>query len=219
MKPMIKHHPDARIMSEYAAGSLPLAQSVCVSIHLSYCQHCQRNYQRLQQLGAAMFEKLSPVQVDDSLLESVMGRLDEEPPLSYARPKAEDSYPSLVERLMGGNYDELDWNRVTSSLRISRLRTGDPANELSLYHIKAGGSIPKHTHRGPEMTLVMEGAFSDEEGVYHTGDFIYRDQEHEHTPTATRGGDCICIGVVDAPVQFTSWKHRPLNPFLSVNPQ
>ena len=122
-----------------------------------------------------------------------------------------------MQRLMHGRYEELDWDRVNKDLRISRLRTGDRDNELSLYHIKAGGSIPQHTHKGTELTLVLDGSFSDEEGVYHEGDFLMRDAEHIHTPTAARTGDCICVGVLDAPIRFTQWNYRPLNPFLKLH--
>lgn len=214
---MINNHPDTRILNEFAAGSLPLAQSTCVSLHLNYCEKCQRNSEQLQQLGASLFEQLAPTPVDDSLLDAVMSRLDEEPPLSYGGDDAgSEVYPSLLQRLMSGNYDELEWKRVTSGLQISRLRTGDSENEFALYHINAGASIPRHTHRGTELTLVLEGSFSDEAGVYQQGDFLIRDAEHVHTPTAAQTSDCICIGVLDAPIRFTGWKHRVLNPFLSV---
>mgnify|MGYP001823750192 FL=1 len=146
---MITHHPDARLLIEFSSGSLPLAQSVCVSLHLNYCELCQRNHQRLQQLGSALFEDLAPQQVDDSLLRTVMSRLDEEQPaLSYSddSPQEGNSYPALVQRLMAGDYEDLDWQRINSALRISRLATGDTHNEFALYHIKAGGSIPKQTH-------------------------------------------------------------------------
>ena len=213
---MITHHPDTRLLNEFASGTLPLAQSLCVSLHLKYCEQCQRNHQRLQQLGSAMFEQLSPQAVDDSLLQGVLARLDEEPPLSYAGDVADDGQPALLQRLMHGSYTDLDWNRVTNDLRISRLRTGDSDHEFALYHIKAGGSIPQHTHRGTELTLVLEGSFSDEEGIYLEGDFLMRDGEHRHTPTASQSADCICVGVLDAPIRFTRWNYRPLNPFLRV---
>jgi len=125
----------------------------------------------------------------------------------------------LMQRLISGEYDDLDWDRINSRLRISRLRTGDPVNEFALYHIKAGGTIPKHTHRGTELTLVLEGSFSDEEGVYQEGDFLMRDAGHVHTPTAARIGDCVCVGVLDAPIRFTQWNYRPLNPFLKLQPR
>lgn len=214
MKSMIKFHPDAKILNEFAAGSLPLAQSACVSVHLHFCEHCQRHSRRLQQLGGVMFDELAPQAVDDSLLNSVMARLEEEPPLAYTRGPGKAEKPALVERLMQGDYEDLEWQRMNAALQIARLRTGDPDNEFALYHIKAGGSIPKHTHRGTEFTLVLEGSFSDEDGVYHTGDFLERDASIAHSPTASQSGDCICIGVLDAPIKFTPWNYRVLNPFL-----
>lgn len=215
---MIKHHPDSRILNEFSAGALPLAQSVCVSAHLNFCEHCKRQHQRLQELGAAMFDELSPAQVDDSLLASVLDRLDEPAPLQFEQAAAaEDESPALIQRLVKGEFEDLEWQRLSSSLQISHLRTGDPYHETSLYHIKAGGRVPKHTHRGTELTLVLEGSFSDEEGVYQRGDFLLRDAEHVHTPTATQTTDCICIGVLDAPIRFTAWNYRVLNPFLKLH--
>lgn len=214
MNAAVSHHPDARLLTEYAAGSLPLAQSACISLHLNYCEHCRRQVQRLQQVGGSMFEKLAPQAVDSSIFDSVMARLDEDAPLSYETAANEDESPALVQRLMQGDYEDLEWNRINSELQISRLRTGDPQNEFALYHIKAGGQIPTHKHKGTELTLVLEGSFSDEEGLYQQGDFIMRDGAHEHTPTAAKTADCICVGVLDAPIRFTPWNYRILNPFL-----
>jgi putative transcriptional regulator len=217
---MIKHHPDSRIMNEYVAGTLPWAQSACVSIHLNYCDHCKRQVDSLQQMGGDMLEHLEPAKIDQDLMAAVFARLDEEPPLSFERkPAGEDEWPVLVQRLMAGDYSELDWKRVTRSLRVSHLKTGDPEHEFAFYHIAAGGRIPEHTHRGSELTLVLEGSFSDEEDVYQRGDFIYRDAEHVHTPMAARSEDCICIGVLDAPISFTGWRHKMLNPFLQMQAQ
>lgn len=216
---MINSHPDSRMLNEFSAGSLPLAHSTCVSLHLTYCSHCQRESRKLQQMGGALFERLSPCEVDSSLLDSVMARLDEPAPLSYEVPvsaNGADQTPALMQRLMKGEYQDLEWDRVSSGLQISRLRTGDTDNEFALYHIKAGQTIPRHTHKGTELTLVLEGSFSDEEGVYQRGDFLMRDAAHEHTPTAAKSEDCICIGVLDAPIKFTGWNYRVLNPFLSL---
>jgi putative transcriptional regulator len=214
---MITHHPDTQLLNEFSAGTLNLAQSACVSLHLNYCQECRRQTQRLQQLGAEMFDRLPRQEIDASMLDAVMSRLDEEPPLSYA-PQApgSDTAPALMQRLMQGEYEDLEWKRMSSDLQISRLRTGDPLHEFALYHIKAGGRIPKHTHRGSELTLVLEGSFSDEAGVYHQGDFLMRDGEDIHTPTAAQTADCICVGVLDAPIQFTKWNYRVINPFLKL---
>jgi putative transcriptional regulator len=158
------------------------------------------------------------VPVGDALLNTVLARLDEEPPLSYRRAQdpAVGRLPALLQRLMKGDFSELSWNKITSSLRISYLKTGDPGYEFALYHIKAGGKIPEHTHRGSEMTLILQGGFSDAAGSYHEGDFLFREASDTHAPTALQSEDCICLAVLDAPLRFTGWKYRWMNPFLQL---
>jgi putative transcriptional regulator len=214
---MINHHPDTRLLTEFAAGTLPLAQSACVSAHLNYCESCLHNAMQLQDVGAAMFEQQAASPVDDRLLEALSTRLDEEPPLHYPHAISTDASaeaPPVLQRLMSGDYRDLGWQRITSSVQISRLRTGDPNYEFALYRIAAGGQIPEHGHRGSELTLVLSGSFHDSEGSYEPGDFLLREAGQTHSPTVTGSEDCICLTVLDAPIRFTGWKHRWLNPFL-----
>ena len=214
---MPKFHPNLDLMTEYSAGTLPLAQSACVSVHIGYCEQCQRLARQLTDIGATLFEQLEPMPVSETQLNAVLARLDDEPPLSYIKqPKVESNTPAMLQRLMSGDFSELTWKKIGSALRISYLKTGDPSHEFALYHIKAGGRIPEHTHRGSEMTLVLEGGFSDAEGSYHQGDFIFRQPSDVHAPTALQSEDCICLAVLDAPLTFTNWKFRWLNPFLKL---
>ena len=60
---MAKFHPSVDLLTEYVAGILPLAQSACISAHLNYCPQCQQQSARLQDLGAVLFESLTPVPV------------------------------------------------------------------------------------------------------------------------------------------------------------
>ncbi|MEM1142494.1 MAG: ChrR family anti-sigma-E factor [Pseudomonadota bacterium] len=227
---MPKYRPDLDILIEYAAGTLPLAQAACVTAHLNYCEESAKTVQQLQAVGTALFESLDPEPVGDALLNRVLGRLDEEPPLSYdsyqdaAQKRGEktdsegviemDATPSLLRRLMDGDFTDLPWKRITDTLRTTRIKTGDPNYEFSLLHIKAGGEIPHHDHHGSEMTLVLQGGFTDGEGEYHAGDFIYKTTEDVHAPRAFDDEDCICLAVLDAPLKFTGWKYRWMNPFL-----
>ena len=215
---MSKFHPELDLLTEYAAGNLPLAQAACVSAHMNYCEQCQRSASQLQDLGAVMFESQQGVPVSDVQLEAVLARLDDAPPLGYAKPEtgAVGRTPAILQRLMSGDFSDLIWKKITRSLSISYLKTGDPNYEFALYHIKAGGKIPEHTHRGTEMTLVLEGGFSDADGRYDRGDFIFRQATDVHAPTALQTEDCICLSVVDAPLKFTNWKYRWMNPFLQL---
>ena len=133
---MVRHHPSTDFLTEYAAGVLPVAQSACVAAHLSYCQRCRHLTERLEDVGGSQFEQLDPVPVGDSVLEKVLSRLEDPVPLRYARNEASDTQlPGLLDRLINGDYADLVWKRVTQSLSISYLKTGDPQHELSLIHI------------------------------------------------------------------------------------
>jgi putative transcriptional regulator len=215
---MANHHPSIDFLTEYAAGSLPVAQAACVSAHLSYCGSCRQTAEQLQDVGAAMMTSLDPVAVSERVLDSVLARLDEPAPLAFHKPKGEGAtIPGLLARLINGDYSQLVWKRVTKSLSVSYLRTGDADYEFALYRIAAGGKIPEHDHAGSEMTLVLKGGFADEAGEYHPGDFVYRESHDTHSPTAIDGEECICLAVLDAPLKFTGWQYRWMNPFLQLN--
>lgn len=215
---MATFHPELDLLTEYTAGNLPLAQAACVSAHMNYCGQCQRTASQLQDLGAVMFDALQGEPVGDAQLNAVLARLDDVPPLSYAKPEtgAVGRTPAILQRLMSGDFSDLTWKKITKTLSISYLKTGDPNYEFALYHIKAGGKIPEHTHRGSEMTLVLEGGFSDADGSYDQGDFLFRQATDVHAPTALQSEDCICLAVLDAPLKFTSWKYRWMNPFVQL---
>lgn len=212
---MAKHHPGVELLLEHAAGNLSLAQSACIAAHMNYCKSCRRTNAQLQEVGSALFGGLDPTPVGDALLDNVLARLDEAPPLSYTSSAAGRT-PAILQRLMAGDFSDLSWKKITDALQISYLKTGDPNFEFALYHIKAGGRIPEHDHRGSEMTLVLQGGFSDANGSYHEGDFIFRSEDEPHAPTALQSEDCICLAVLDAPLRFTSWKYRWMNPFLQL---
>lgn len=213
---MVNHHPSTDFLMEHAAGTLPVAQAACVSAHLNYCEKCRRSHAQMQDIGGTLLETLEPVSVSEALLDRVLGRLDDPAPLSFAHRAPESAMPSLLQRVINGDFSQLVWKRVTRSLSISYLSTGGSEHEFALYRISAGGRIPEHEHGGSEMTLVLEGGFSDGQGSYHPGDFVFRQGEDNHAPVAFESEDCICLAVLDAPLRFTGWKYRWMNPFLQL---
>jgi putative transcriptional regulator len=213
---MVKHHPDTNTLLEFAASSLPAAQSVVVSTHLQFCSKCRQRLAHLESLGATMFENAEPVDINPSVFDNVLARLDEVEEDRAANDASASTLSWTVKQIRKGSLDQLQWKKVTRSLRIADLGEIDGAAEFSLYHIAEGGRIPQHNHSGTEMTLVLQGGFSDEGGSYHAGDFITREAGDIHAPTALSGGDCICLAVLESPLRFTSWHHRWLSPLLQL---
>jgi putative transcriptional regulator len=95
------------------------------------------------------------------------------------------------------------------------LRTSGPATARLLY-IQAGTRVPDHGHRGSEMTLVLQGAFSDADGRYARGDVEVADEAVEHTPVAEAGEDCICLAAAVGPLKFRGLLPRLAQPFLRI---
>ncbi len=212
---MIKHHPDVNLLVDYVSGNLSPAKAACIAAHNSYCGICRKTTFQLETLGAELFKDLDSSSVRDSTFESVLARL-ENLPTSQSEPQGskQESFPIVLKKLMSKEFKDLEWRKVTSALSVSQLHTGDLEHECALYQIAAGGKIPEHDHKGSEMTVVISGGFSDRQGVYHKGDFIFREKDQIHAPTALESEDCICFAVSDAPLRFTDWRYRWINPFL-----
>lgn len=219
MNRMIKHHPDDNLLTEFSAGTLPFGQSIAVSAHLHYCNRCRARVSSLNTLGADLLQHSEPESVSDSLLASVMDQLDNEPQAKpVVKAPVRNQKPKVLEKILASSGQE-KWEFLTPSLDMARLKTGQNEFEVSLHRIKAGGSVAEHDHKGTEITLVLEGSFSDEAGIYNEGDFLLREAGQVHRPLASRDAPCICLSVVAAPVRMTGTFTRLLNPFLSFRPQ
>ena len=80
-------------------------------------------------------------------------------------------------------------------------------------YMEKGGRVPEHTHKGSEITLVLDGEFTDGLSHYDTGDFIIMNDSHVHTPQSDADEGCLVFSIVDQPLHFTSGLARLLNPF------
>ncbi|MEO9275232.1 ChrR family anti-sigma-E factor [Marinomonas sp. 5E14-1] len=227
---MTLYHPSIEMLTDYAAGSLPLAHSLCVSAHLEHCRECQQQVRKLEMVGSHLFDQaVTDHHHLNSLKESLLNKLttqaenkqDEEvlqatAELETTEEKFWDNYkiPNSLRQFISNSYEELNWVRLSPSFRIATLHNEKGGAQIALTRVKAGSHMPHHAHTGEEITLVLEGAFSDESGVYRKGDFISRDASHKHKPIVTKDAECICLTVLDAPIEFTGWLARLLNPII-----
>ena len=240
---MIRMHPDSDLLVEYAAGSLSFAPCISVTTHLQYCATCCHSVESLKEIGGNMLDAGESMPVSDDLLDKILSCIeataDEDlsakgsdinhangsntnhakgstaaPKRAVEDPIARD-LPDYVRDLLPTR--ELNWRKLSSSLKVAPLSVGEDKYELALHRINAGGKAPSHDHTGQEITVVLKGSFSDEDGVYQPGDFIVRHPGDKHRPFAARNEECICLSVLEAPIRLTGIK-RIFNPFLSFSP-
>jgi putative transcriptional regulator len=220
---MINKHPAQELLVEYTTGSLSVAPTISITTHLQFCDQCRHMTESLAAIGGELLEETKAIPVSTDLLERVLSCLDEPgstaESVSIRRAPVVDEtiamLPQFVKQFLPeGN---LDWRFLSPSLKKSVISVGEDIHELALHLIKAGGKAPEHGHNGSEITVVLKGSFSDEDGVYHPGDFIVREPGEVHRPTAARNEECICLSVLAAPIKLTGIK-RVFNPLLGFSP-
>lgn len=215
---MINYHPDARFLTDYAAGSLPLSQALCVASHLHYCVACRSKNRELEELGAELFMQQQAAPVTVAEFARVLARIGAGDTAAPATPVASGTVvpllPRAVSKLAKGNLDQLPWRSIGRNFRYTPLAVGDATRETSLLVIKAGGSVPRHRHAGDEITVILKGSFSDNEGKYCVGDFVVRTKGETHQPVASQDQDCLCLATEDAPIVMSNWLLRLAMVFL-----
>ena len=224
---MLNYHPNIDMLVEYASGALSLPHALCVSTHLDQCEHCRAHVRKLSHLGGIMFEA-PPEEPSrkglDNLKASLFERLgqvadeanqiDIDTNLERTPNYGRFQVPRSLRQYITEDYDSLQWMRLSPSFKLATLCQENEGAQVALTRIKAGASMPLHTHTGDELTLVLEGAFSDEDGVYRKGDFLSRSCNDKHRPMVTEDAECICLTVLDGPIEFTGWFSRMLNPIM-----
>ncbi|MGV8839361.1 MAG: ChrR family anti-sigma-E factor [Bauldia sp.] len=213
-----KHLSDA-LLIDYAAGALSEGWSLAVATHLALCPECRNRVLAAEAIGGALIEAIEPQPVDDGALAAALARIDAEPaPAPAPRPPAPARPASIFPEPLRSYLESgpgLAWRRLGPSAHTIIIPTGDRSTTARLLKIPAGAAMPVHSHRGLELTLVLQGAFRDESGIFARGDVEEADEDIEHQPVAEAGEDCICLAVTDARLKFRGVA-RLLQPFLGI---
>ena len=210
------NHPKDDLLAAYSAGSLPLSQALCISTHIEHCTECARKLQRLNRVGSELMQQLKPAPASEALRNKLFEQLDSlhEDEADVSVQQTDSSVPRCLQQFVPSDYSALPWRRVSAAIHSVELCRDFNGAKVELLKIKPGGAAHTHTHLGDEYTVILEGGFSDESGLYGEGDFLLRDQSDKHTPVATQDRECICLAVTEGPIQFTGFFSRMMNPIL-----
>ena len=198
----IKHHLNDAVLMAYAAGTLPEAFNLIVASHVSMCDDCRARAESFDALGGELLEGDDNVALSADSLAATLALIDGGEPDQPARIKVPGGVlPQPLQDYVGGDLDAIKWKPVGMGVKQAILPTSKDATARLLL-IPAGMAMPDHGHQGTEMTLVLKGAFQDEEDYFARGDVEIADSDLHHTPVADIHEDCICLAVTDAPLQF-----------------
>jgi putative transcriptional regulator len=213
------HHPSLELLLDYAAGSTGEAAGLALATHLALCPECREVVAQLESVGGALLEAIEPAAVPPDSLDNLLARLDKPVPAyrSPADATALGPVPQPLRGYIGQGLETIRWKRVMrgveqAEVAVDRGLTGHV--RARLLRIAPGVRVPRHTHAGTEMTLVLAGGFSDGDKQYRRGDFSFGDGATDHSPVADDDGECLCLTVTDAPLRLTGPLMRLLNPFI-----
>lgn len=202
------------LMARYVAGALPLPARVLVQSHLEINGANRGLVDGLEALAGSALEGEAPVAMADRAgrLEAIFGSAVSSPKQSSAANSA-DGLPQALRDLLGVDLDRVPWHTKLPGIREHHIGDFDGC-EASLFWFKAGRKLPAHTHEGSELTLVIDGAFTDKRGRFARGDISVADPSVDHRPVADRGKPCIAFVVTDAPLKLTGPLYQRLTDIL-----
>ncbi|MDI9246518.1 ChrR family anti-sigma-E factor [Marinobacter sp. CHS3-4] len=216
---MNSHHPDTLTLMEFSAGNLTEPHALCIRLHLDQCADCRSRVDTLDSLGAVMMENQPQTEMSSGMFDSILSKIDSddtdaEREVSTAAKAGKRA--SALQKLLGDDLNGLPWKRQLGDVSVLDISDRFPGQneQVVLQKLVAGGKAPSHTHRGEETTIVLQGAFADQKGVFNQWDFVVLNQEDNHRPVAVGCEDCITLSVLSAPVKLTGTFSRMLNPFI-----
>ncbi len=204
------------LLLAHAAGRLPEPVGLVVATHLALTPSRRAVYREYEALGGAMLEDLPPAELSAGAFDRLMARFDDDAePIKaiVTRDAVDPEMPPPLRAYLHGRLADLPWKHY-GSVSEAALPLDESVYRTRLIVLKAGKAVPKHTHDGQEITVVLKGAFNDGIGHYGRGDLAIADAHVDHQPMADAGEDCLCLTVTDAPLRLTGTFSRFLNPFL-----
>ncbi len=212
----IRHHLTDPLLMAYSAGQLPEAFSLVVATHVSLCDDCRARLASFDAIGGAVIEADDAAPMADSSFAQTMARVSAAPQsVPASMPRRAGLFPAPLADYVGGDLSAVKWRSIGMGVRQAILPTASDASVRLLY-IPSGQAVPDHGHSGMELTLVLQGAFRDDADRFGAGDVEIATEDLQHTPVAEAGMDCICLAATDAPLRFSGFMPRVLQPFFRI---
>ncbi len=217
MSEAIRRHPEAATLMSYAAGTLCEPLAAVVTAHLAMCGNCRHEVEDLELIGAGLLGAIAPavgptIRIPQRPLDCET--LTDAPVVERRRT---DHLPAPIAQVYGLSFDTIPWKRLGPGVWHHRLElSAGVEGDLRLLKIGPGREMPDHGHGGSELTLVLDGAYTDETGEYRRGDLQDADEDFEHRPVADKTVGCVCLIASERPARFKSIVGKLLQPWTGM---
>lgn len=218
---MMMHKNCEALLMDYAAGTLDQILAVTVESYLVLSPEGRSFVSQCEAIGGAMVECMcEPEEMSAGCLESVLAKIDcsagdcTEAMAACVQTCVEccDPIPQPLSRFLPAG-TAVQWKKAFGGMQWVDIPVAGCHTHARLIKSDPGFMTPQHTHRGVEITLVLNGSFEDDTGRYVRGDLVIMDEDTTHQPVADGHDGCLCLTVTTHPIRFTGFFTRLLNPF------
>ncbi len=207
----IRFHPKDETLASYIRGTLDVGRRVLVSAHIEVCASCSRVLATSDHLGGSILEAADPAPLEINALQKVLAQI--EGLAASPAPEKTSGHPFGLRTLSG--YELGPWRWVGPGVHWRSVSVpADHGARVFMLKAAPGTSLPHHTHTGTELTLILQGAFAHQGGVFGAGDFEEADGTIEHQPVVEPDGECICLVAMEGQLQLLGFLGRILQPFV-----
>lgn len=203
-----KRLPD-HLLSEYASGTMDVEFEILVASQLSLSSASHEDLKLHQEIGGLMLSQLSmeaPEGIDLPSAEFV----DSLPKPSVPSNEAQDEIDAdtilprplaeyLLEVAGTAKLSELVWYSYYIGIDRAILSEGPDGVRARILRCEPGAKFPVHGHGSEEVSLVLQGAYSDETGRYGRGDVQCIPAETNHGPVVEADETCYVFVVSELP--------------------
>lgn len=209
-----RHHPSEAALLDFASGSLELGVRLVLSGHLGACEGCRAIVAEGERIGGALLAGLPPAAMMPEALALALAQIERPSPTpARALPKPED-WITVPHVVLEAARARRRW--VAPGVWIAPVAGGHGDHHSYLLRVAAGMSMPRHSHRGPEMICVLKGSYRDGETLHGPGDFALNDETVDHRPTITDDGECICLVAAEGNLVPRDWVGRLFQPIAGI---
>lgn len=204
------------LLCGYVAGALPKPLQVLMASQLELSDKHHVLVDGLESAAGAELEQLEPAELSgrDAALDAIFAS-EASDDISVDRKASCKVLPEALQNFVGYDVDNIPWKTKMPGFKEFELGDVDGCH-VSMFWIKPGRTVPMHTHEGMELSLIVQGAFTDDRGRFGRGDISIADENVEHRPTADMSGPCIGFAVTDGALRLTGPLHQRIGDILGM---
>lgn len=216
----VTRHPDAAWLIDFACGNLSRGFELVVAAHLMACSECADAVRSAERLGAELLlgsgTQEAPRLTAGQVIDGEDGDTGWLSARFALRPTVNGtSLQDFVDNYLDCGLSALPWRKAGRGLQVAKLRA-DAQERLWVLRAAPNTVLPRHTHSGSELTLVLKGAFFNGDTIYAAGDVEDANETTDHQPIVTRDGECICLAATEGPLRFAGWAPRLAQRYLGI---